>query len=719
MFKKTLCGRAVSVPQVALFMLHGFAGSGCVGSWSVDLSDYEPQEVEIDGPSELEREDFSTYCQDVLSLEVVALDIWARELPGARISLAENGSPVSLTPTLIGDLLPMNNRPVSFEVSVSASDHRATELEVLYDGGSGIFSIVLGEPSEGARSAQAFRLETVGTAEVECQVVTVFVGLDHDWFSPVAAPPTQNLVELKMDGERYWESVYQELTAADRRITWSTWLWESDFELYRPEGELFSTEPTRWERTVLGLLEAKPDVQRRVLVNNFAEGISGAEYLSIDRDLMRWAESADDNFEVMLQGNEVQLTSEGVYRGTPVDFDFPTRVQANPQFSDREVLVRKNVDLFELSVAGGSYHQKAIVVDGDVAFVSGMNTKGTDWDDSDHSVFNPRRMEIDASASDRVDVQRSQQLPDFGPRKDYGVRVEGPATRDVESILQRRWDLNMERTEIYAEHATSWDLDAAPDVQGGTVLTQVVATLPPPLNEMSILKAHLKAVGNAKEYIYIEDQYFRSPILVDAIIDQMMLESELVLIVVTKFVSDWDPGAKHTYLSDSRVRNLFPDRYLLLQLKSFDAVIDQGWFDDETLAYFEPIDTHSKLRLIDDKYLSVGSCNFNNRGYLYEGELNVEVFDEGLATLARQDIFANLVGDAWAHLISDDPRANIDLLATVAAENQAHQQWWDEHADDVDSHWFAAALRDHSPSGFVYPLEFSDDYWWDVGPDLF
>jgi phosphatidylserine/phosphatidylglycerophosphate/cardiolipin synthase-like enzyme len=135
--------------------------------------------------------------------------------------------------------------------------------------------------------------------------------------------------------------------------------------------------------------------------------------------------------------------------------------------------------------------------------------------------------------------------------------------------------------------------------------------------------------------------------------------------------------------------------------------------------YFEPIDTHSKLRLVDDKYLSVGSCNFNNRGYLYEGEMNVEVLDHGFAADARRDIFSNLVGPDWAHLVSGDAAANLELLATVAASNQAHRNWWEENLDLVDSDAMETALDIHSPSGFVYPLEFSYAYWWDVGPDLF
>ncbi|MDP6883778.1 MAG: phospholipase D-like domain-containing protein, partial [Rhodospirillales bacterium] len=126
-----------------------------------------------------------------------------------------------------------------------------------------------------------------------------------------------------------------------------------------------------------------------------------------------------------------------------------------------------------------------------------------------------------------------------------------------------------------------------------------------------------------------------------------------IYIVVTMDVWDVDGGKKYTYLADNTLRSLFPDRYLMMELRTVDLVVEDGWLSDEVVFHQQWISTHSKLRIIDDRYLSVGSCNFNNRGYKYEGELNASVLDEATATSARRQVFATLVGPYWAHYLSD------------------------------------------------------------------
>ena len=129
--------------------------------------------------------------------------------------------------------------------------------------------------------------------------------------------------------------------------------------------------------------------------------------------------------------------------------------------------------------------------------------------------------------------------------------------------------------------------------------------------------------------------------------------------------------------------------------------------------------THSKLRIIDDTYLSVGSCNFNNRGYKYEGELNVSVLDATTARQARREVYANLVGPYWWEYLTDDPHNNFIVLQAAADSNQELAEYWTDNAplmtlDEADEWW-----PDYRPSGFLYPLEIANDWEWDVGPDLF
>jgi phospholipase D1/2 len=267
-------------------------------------------------------------------------------------------------------------------------------------------------------------------------------------------------------------------------------------------------------------------------------------------------------------------------------------------------------------------------------------------------------------------------------------------------VLKRRWDLGLQAGALFPGDHTPYEL-LPPGPEAGTLTGQVVATLPSPIAERAIFETQAKAVARARNFIYIEDQYFRAPILDELIVKRMEENPDVHLVVVTKPVSAADGGKKWTWLSDQAYRTRFPDRYLLLQLKTFD--IEAG------VPYFVPIDTHSKITIVDDDYVTAGSANKNNRGYLYEGELNAAVWDVGFGREARTRVLRNLVGTREAEITPDaDGAALFAVLKSLSEENAAAEAALLEDAD--------AAAR---PVGFVYPLEITEDYAVDVGPDVF
>lgn len=663
-------------------------------------------------------------CSAAANLELVPLDIWGRDLTGASLSLDRD-------PPLVADsaagpgvlLIPLGAAPVSLQVLLRAADHEDTAFTVSWAGEGGADGFTVSEPSRSARLVTGWQTRAVGGQP--CPVFTVYAGLDHLWFAPSAAAPTSNRATLLIDPEDFWVAVAEDLGEAQRRVTWSTWWWESDFEILRPEAtHATMSESERWANTAMARLGALDGVERRLLINRFwDDNADYNSYLNTDTELRTCAERGDDDFEVVLQGNPTAVPVEGQWEGEAADFSFTERVAANPRYADRALeSPAAQPQPFDLTLQVASWHQKAIVVDGAVGYVTGINTKGTDWDSSAHLVYEPRRMEFEADADDRAEVAEAQMLPDFGPRRDYGVRLEGPAVRDVEAPFQQRWQQAIDEGDIYAEHASRFTLDEAPaqiPASEGGVPVQVVATMPAPWDLQAIRETHAKAFSRASRYILIEDQYFRAPLMNDLIVARMLEVPDLVLIVITLDVPTYDGGAKWTYLSDATFRELFPERYGLFVMRSAALSIDEGYLWDDV--YFTPQDiyTHSKLRLVDDSYLSVGSCNMNNRGYLYEGELDVSVLDETFATEARRAILAQLVGPDFEHRLTDDPAHNLEVLRDAAASNAAIAAWWEANAADLDADEARARWAGYQPSGFVYPLAIDPDYDWDVGPDLF
>lgn len=654
-------------------------------------------------------------CSETANLELVPLDVWGRDLTGTTLSTSVEGREVDDPSAGPGvELYPLGRAAFDLGVRWDAADHLTLATVLHWDGAA-----LTVDPPSGA-GLVAWSSDTRVIDGRTCPVFTAYFGVEHAWFAPSADPPTHNTAHLHMDGEPFWQDVADVLLGARERVTWATWWWESDFELLRPAGHTSESASERWANTAMGMMETLDGVERRVLVNRFwADNSDYTEYLNTDTELRDRAERGGDDFEVMLQGNNTEVPLTSAYQGEAAPVDFVVRVRSNPRYADRAVSGEEVRSAVVLAVEVASWHQKVMVFDGATAFVGGMNTKASDWDSHEHLVYDARRMDFDASRSEREAVAAMEELPDSGPRKDYGVRVDGPAAADVEELIASRWRAAIDAGEPYSEHASELVVGAPAAEDAAGPLVQVVATMPEPWATMAIGESHGRAFSQASHYVYVEDQYFRAPMMNELLVARMTAEPDLVLIVVTKPVSVWDGGAKYTWISDETFRSMFPDRYLLLQLRSTELLTDPDAWGDEAEVVVQDIDTHSKIRVVDDRYVSVGSCNFNNRGYLYEGEMDVAVLDDTFATDARERVFENLVGPEWAGLLSDDARNNFDVLRMAAAENQERLDWWVDHAGDLDADEAEAQWRSTAPSGFVYPLQIDDDYEWDVGPDAF
>ena len=329
-------------------------------------------------------------------------------------------------------------------------------------------------------------------------------------------------------------------------------------------------------------------------------------------------------------------------------------------------------------------------------------------------------MSFESDEEDRQEVINLEDTSDQAPRKDYGLRIEGPIVSDVDATLAQRWQQSISAGEPYTENNTTWTAPPPtnPNI-GGTLQAQFQMTMPDPYPERSILESHIKAIRQAQNYIYIEDQYWRAPVLNDVLLEVLLERPQLKLVVVTSPVSSLDPSAHWTSISDELFRTNVPDQYVTLTTKSFDWAIDEDLFFDDVDVFSEQHLLHSKLMIIDDRYLTIGSANKNNRGLLYEGEANVAILDEAWVSEQRARVMENLLGPAWAQYLTDDFSETWELLLQAAEENEAVVRWWESNAGDMDPEDAMDAELVTWPSGFVYPLELPDGSLIDPGPDAF
>lgn len=450
--------------------------------------------------------------------------------------------------------------------------------------------------------------------------------LDYKWFTPIGFPPTLgNCVELLIDGEDGWGAVARTIAKAEQTIRVATWVYDPQMELLRPDP--LSDPAARVPYTI-----------HRMLGRRAADGVLvqlllwDPPLLPMPRETLAVARVADDRFEVLSEKNPTQTH---IFHDK---HDLPNRV------------------LGGLPI--GSYHQKTVVVDGQVGFCGGMNLKQNDWDTRLHRIFDPARCRFSRPQTFRKRVLDLAAAADHPPRHDFMARLEGPSVAHLEENFRQRWNRLIDRGAPHTEHATP--VVAPPKgKEVGSSVVQVVRTMPAPYEERGILDVWLRAIAAAKHLVYIEDQYFRSVIISEAIATAVQKNPLLNVIAITNEAHANQPIiGQWSRVCFDIIRAVRPD----FELHALHVLGTDCHGDRCVLR----IDNHGKLLIVDDIFLMVGSCNVHDRGLEYEGECNLAIVDRDLVARARLDLFRDyLDGDprlGWS--IEDDVRIFHEHAAT-------------------------------------------------------
>ncbi len=279
---------------------------------------------------------------------------------------------------------------------------------------------------------------------------------------------------------------------------------------------------------------------------------------------------------------------------------------------------------------GACHHQKAIVIDDRVAFCGGGDIAPDRWDTPEHLDDDGRR----TSHRGRI----------FDARHEVMAVVDGPAAASLGELFRDRWF-----------RATGQRLDPAQDTGGedpwpdGVVhrwnrpIVALSRTLPewggyPEVREAEAL--HLAAIAGAKTCIYLENQYFASPVIAEALAGRLAQpDGPEVVIVSTQHSPSW-----FDQVTMDRTRLAFLQRLKIAD----DARVRSGGGPSRLHAYCPVtrggrlIIVHAKLAIIDDVMLRVGSANINNRstGFDTECDLVIEAEDGPAGAATRRGVAA-------------------------------------------------------------------------------
>jgi phosphatidylserine/phosphatidylglycerophosphate/cardiolipin synthase-like enzyme len=155
---------------------------------------------------------------------------------------------------------------------------------------------------------------------------------------------------------------------------------------------------------------------------------------------------------------------------------------------------------------GGSHHQKILVVDDQLAFCGGIDLTGHRWDTTAHRLEEPAR--INAAGEP------------YGPYHEVQAMVTGPAAASLGALARDRWQvLGEERMpSLVGSTRDLWPDAVTPDLTDVDVA--IARTIPPFDTQPAVRECEalfLDSIGQAKQTIYIESQYFTNDMLAAAL----------------------------------------------------------------------------------------------------------------------------------------------------------------------------------------------------------
>jgi phosphatidylserine/phosphatidylglycerophosphate/cardiolipin synthase-like enzyme len=251
---------------------------------------------------------------------------------------------------------------------------------------------------------------------------------------------------------------------------------------------------------------------------------------------------------------------------------------------------------------GSVHHQKIVVIDDAVAFCGGIDLTGDRWDTRAH----------EHDSRSRRTVRRS-----YGPRHDVGVAVDGAAAGALGEQALARWRTATDQSlaPLDAEHA-AWPSRLEPTLRDVDV--GIVRTLPELDHRREVREVealNLAAITAARDTIYLENQYLAARRIVDALAARLREHDgpEIVIVLARRGNNPLERGT----MDSARHR-------LIQVLWAADEHRRLGIYWPETDGG-APIYVHSKVMVVDDRLLRIGSSNLNNRSMGFDSECDVAI----------------------------------------------------------------------------------------------
>lgn len=262
---------------------------------------------------------------------------------------------------------------------------------------------------------------------------------------------------------------------------------------------------------------------------------------------------------------------------------------------------------------GSCHHQKVAVIDDEVAYCGGMDIALARWDFREHHPVNPDR-------ADPKGLLNPHHIEPFAPYHDLMMVTSGPAAQALGELFRDRWKLACNHEMYTIEKSDTKDIPHSwPDADPPDFFNVDIAiarTLPPVrrrVRKEEVIAAYLAEIPHASKFIYIENQFLVQKDIARALNKQLREYPELRILAI----------------SCDRPKGIMERKSMWAPRLEFREIIESGGVKDRVALVHpiscengqtDPVRVHSKLMIIDDKFLHLGSANINNRSMGFDTE---------------------------------------------------------------------------------------------------
>ena len=275
--------------------------------------------------------------------------------------------------------------------------------------------------------------------------------------------------------------------------------------------------------------------------------------------------------------------------------------------------------------AGGTHHQKIVVIDDSFAFCGGIDMTARRWDTREHLDGDRRRRQPNGKLYDAW--------------HDVTTAIDGDAAKALGELARQRWERATGERLAAPASSDVWPAELEPQFRDIDIA--VARTIPAKDDEQEVREIealYLDLIASAQRSIYAENQYFASRRIAEAIVRRLGEPDgpEFVLVM---------PATADGWLEEEAMGSA---RARLMQ--SIAQADKHGRFRIYTpvTARGEPIYVHAKVMIVDGVVLRVGSSNWNNRSLGLDSECDVLIDGRAPANASAAQVITRIRNDLLA-----------------------------------------------------------------------